>query len=112
MFEVELSVIVALETFHWYNIRGISKELFDKDLEAIKARIMLLKPEDIYEITNNAKKSKLQFKLHAIDIIIGIQALLSNSTLITYNLRHFKWMGSKNILTPEQLVLLEQTKGK
>lgn len=107
--EVFISVISALETYHWYNIRGISEELFKKDISALGAKVNDLSYQDIFDISNNAKKSPLQFRHHARDFIIGSHALLNESKLITFNLNHFEWLGKKNVLSPDDLVLLVET---
>ena len=107
--EVYISVISALETYHWYNIRGISEELFKKDINALGAIVNDLSYQNIFDISDNAKKSPLQFRHHARDFIIGSHALLNKSKLITFNLNHFEWLGKKNVLSPEDLVLLVET---
>ena len=104
-----ISVISALETYHWYNIRGISEELFKRDIDALGAIVSDLSYQDIFEISNNAKKSPLKFRHHARDFIIGSHALLNKSKLITFNLNHFEWLGKKNVLSPDNLVLLIET---
>ena len=107
--EIFISVISALETFHWYNIRGISEELFKKDIDALGAVVNDLSYQDIFDISNNAKISPLQFRHHARDFMIGSQALKNKSKLITFNLNHFEWLGKKNVLSPDDLVLLVET---
>ncbi len=107
--EVFISVISALETFHWYNIRGISEELFKKDIDALGAVVNDLSYQDIFDISNNAKISPLQFRHHARDFMIGSHALENKSKLITFNINHFEWLGKKNVLSPDDLVLLVET---
>ncbi len=103
-FEIFLSVISALETYHWYNLRGISKELFNKDIQGLNAILLDLTSEEIYKISALTKKSNLRFKHHARDFIIGTQALIDKAILITSNHRHFDWMGKENVLSPDSLV--------
>lgn len=107
--EVFISVISALETFHWYNIRGISEELFKKDIVALGAVVNDLSYQHIFDISNNAKISPLQFRYHARDFMIGSHALVTKSKLITFNLNHFEWLGKENVLSPDDLVLLVET---
>lgn len=104
--EVYISVLSALETYHWYNIRGISKELFKKDIKALGAIVNDLSYQKIFDISKNAKESALTFRHHARDFMIGTHALINKSMLITFNLNHFKWLGEKNVLSPDDLVLL------
>ncbi|MHA1996309.1 MAG: type II toxin-antitoxin system VapC family toxin [Candidatus Hodarchaeales archaeon] len=107
--EVNISVISALETYHWYNIRGISDELFKKDMNALGAIVNDLTYQEIFAISKNAKKSTLQFRHHARDFMIGTQALKVKSTLITFNLHHFKWLGEEHLASPDELVLFMES---
>ncbi|UCE14537.1 MAG: hypothetical protein JSV04_05000 [Candidatus Heimdallarchaeota archaeon] len=107
--EVFLSAISALETFHWYNVRGISEELFKKDMEALGAVINELTYQDIFHISRNAKNSALPFRHHARDFIIGTHAHIHESKLITFNKTHFDWLGQENILNPDEFVVLLET---
>jgi len=109
--DIYLSVICALETFHWYNLRGISQELFEKDLEALGATIHDFNFSKIYQISANAKKAILPFKHHARDFIIVTQAIMRQSKLITFNLKHFGWLGKDNVLAPEDLVIALECSG-
>ncbi len=104
--DVFLSVISTLETFHWYNVRGISEELFKKDIEALGAEINDLTYQNIFHISKNAKYSALPFRHHARDFIIGTHAQVHKSKLITFNKTHFTWLGEENILSPDELVVL------
>jgi predicted nucleic acid-binding protein len=104
--EVFLSVISALETFHWYNIRGISEELFKKDIEALGATINDLAYQNIFYISKNAKNSALPFRHHARDFIIGTHAQFHKAKLITFNKTHFDWLGQENVLSPDELVMV------
>ncbi len=103
--DVFISVISALETYHWYNIRGLSKDLFEKDLQELNAQVLELSLEDIYKISASAQTTNLPFKHHARDFIIGTHAIDSQSVLITYNLKHFGWLKPGNLLSPDLLVL-------
>ncbi len=41
--------------------------------------------------------------------MIGSHALENKSKLITFNINHFEWLGKKNVLSPDDLVLLVET---
>ncbi|KKK65194.1 hypothetical protein LCGC14_2976610, partial [marine sediment metagenome] len=73
--------------------------------QALNIKIQNLTTKEIYDISTNAKSSTLPFKHHARDFIIGTQALLTQNILITYNIKHFTWMGKDHYLTPDELVL-------
>lgn len=79
--------------------------MFKKDIQELGAVIKELSYQDIYDISNDAKNSSLQFRHHARDFIIGSHALLNKSKLITFNLKHFEWLGTENIMSPDDLVL-------
>ncbi len=109
---VNLSVISALETYHWYTIRGISEELFKKDMQALGAVINELAYSAIFSISKNAKKSVLPVRHHARDFIIGTQALKMKSKLVTFNTNHFEWLGEENLISPDELVLVIESETK
>lgn len=102
-YTISLSVIVYFETYHWYNIRGISKELFDKEINALSVRVTNLTPVQIDEISDNVRTSKLRFKHHTRDIIIGTHSSMEDSLFITTNVKHFQWMMTKPS-TPDEFI--------
>ena len=81
-FDINISVICALETYHWYNIRGLPKEHYKKDIDALGIETQDFNVEDIYNTSMNAKGSILPFKHHARDFIIGTNASVISSPLI------------------------------
>ena len=103
-FSISISVIVVLETFHWYNFRGIPKESFDKMLQSLNPKIINLKKDHIETVSENALLSQLQFKHHSRDLIIATHSMLEKSIVITDNTKHFKWMNDKP-MSPEDLVM-------
>lgn len=105
LFTINLSIIVVLETFHWYNLRKISKTTFDKMLNSLGANIVNLNKNQIKTISNNVLKSKLRFKHHSRDIIIASHSIQEEAIVITDNTKHFDWMEKEN-LTPDELVVL------
>ncbi|MHA1673521.1 MAG: type II toxin-antitoxin system VapC family toxin [Promethearchaeota archaeon] len=109
---IYLSIITCLETFYWYTLRNISKSNFKKDLKALQVQIVPLIQDDIYKISNNAKKSSLRFKHHARDFIIGTHAHLKETILVTQNLKHFEWMGPNQTITPDNFVIMFSSTGE
>lgn len=104
--DVKLSVVAALEVFHWYNTRGLSRDEFELDMKSIGASIDGLQIEDIFTTSNSAKHSDLRFKHHARDFIIGTHAIENSTALLTYNIKHFNWITKVDVMTPDQFVLL------
>lgn len=109
LFTINLSIIVVLETFHWYNLRKISKTTFDKMINSLNANIINLTKNQIGKISNNVFKSQLMFKHHSRDIIIASHSIQEQAIVITNNIKHFDWMDNKN-LTPDELVVLKTEK--
>ena len=105
LFTINISIIVVLETFHWYNLRNIPKTTFDRMLNSFDAKIINLTKNQIGKISNNVLKSQLRFKHHSRDIIIASHSIQEQSVMITDNIKHFDWMDQKN-MTPDELVVL------
>lgn len=103
-FHISISVIVYLETYHWYNLRGIDKNLFEEEMSALNGKINDLYSSEVENISNNAIKSNLLFKHHARDLIIATHAIKQDSVVITLNKRHFDWMDAKP-MSPDELIL-------
>ena len=99
-------IIIYLETRLWYDMRGLQKVDFFEDLENLKTSTILFNEKHVEKLIEITKESRLPFKHHARDFIIGTQALVQQTKLITYNIRHFEWMEKNEVLTPERLVLL------
>ncbi len=102
---VYMSIITTLETYYWYVIRGLSKSEFQEDISALHAQIVPFVSDHICPISTNAKNSRLRFKHHARDFIIGTHAQLKESILITHNLKHFPWINADHMMTPDDFVL-------
>ncbi len=104
-FKISISVIVALETSYWYKLRGLEKSMFPNEIKKINGTIIDLVADDIDLISQYSINSKLRFKHHARDLIIGSHSLKINSILITANTKHFQWM-SDNVMTPDDFVIM------
>jgi tRNA(fMet)-specific endonuclease VapC len=104
--DVNISIIAVLEVYHWYNLRGLSKKELKLDLNSFNATINELQYNTIFKISENAKRGKLRFKHHARDYIIGTQAELEGTVLITYNLKHFEWLSEIQVVTPEEFIMM------
>lgn len=104
--EIHLSIIAALKVYHWYNLRGLSKDEFQLDIDSFNPIIDEVTYNNIFNISTKAKNARLRFKHHARDYIIGSQAELAGTTLLTYNLKHFEWVKDVEVMTPDDFILL------
>ena len=104
-FEIHLSIIVFIETLIWYKLRGLKFDDFEADLKELKVKIDSLTEEIGKKISDIAitKNKTFPFNIHARDYFIGMIAEFNETTLITYNIKHFDWL-QKDVLTPEELV--------
>ena len=105
LFSINISIIVVLETYHWYNLRKLPRNTLYKLLSSLDANIIDLTKNQIESISNNVLLSQLKFKHHSRDIIIATHSTLSQAFVITDNAKHFEWMDKKS-MTPEELVVL------
>jgi predicted nucleic acid-binding protein len=103
---IEISVVVALETYYWYILRKLTKIDFQQDIMELHAKIQPFLDKDIYHVAENANKSSLRIKHHARDFIIGTQADIAKSLLITLNKKHFEWLPKEKVLTPDEFAIL------
>ncbi len=103
-FKISISIIVYLETLFWHFTRLVSIEDFSYDLTKINAEVISLDINLSQSTAKNALKSKLLFKHHARDFIIGSTAISNGAILLTYNKRHFLWMPEGKVKNPEEFV--------
>jgi len=109
--QLEISIIVYVETLLWYKSRGIKRTDFEEELQRLGVDVAELS-RDIADKTNaNALKHRktFPFKQHARDYVIGTSALEHKATLLTYNLNDFKWVTAEGgtVCTPETFLTTE-----
>ena len=96
-------LILYIEVLVWYEMRGLQRVDLDKDLGKIRTEIFPFKIEFVDELMVNIRSNpSFQFRHHARDFLIGTICKRQQSLLITYNKRHFVWLDSKMIFTPEE----------
>ncbi len=106
LFEINISIIVYIETLFWYETRGLSKENLRADLLKINATISEIDTNVAEKTVSQAIKiQNLPFRHHFRDFLIGITSLNRDAIIITNNIRHFTWMPSDKILTPNRLII-------
>jgi len=61
----------------------------------------------IPEVIDHAfmERNHLPFKKHFRDFLIGVECKKIPASLITYNIKHFTWLKSIEIYTPEDFLL-------
>lgn len=107
-FNISLSVIVELETYHWYVLRSIPDAIFNNLIKSLDAKVIDLSRDQIGKVSKNTIISRLQFKHHIRDIIIASHANYESAIVITDNIRHFSWMENQP-MNPDDLILLMST---
>lgn len=107
-FEVLVSPIVYAETALWYTYVGLGVKGLDKDLEGVGGEIIEIGKKEGKLVAEMAYKYRKEtpFRHHARDYLIGVQAITSNSSVVTQNRDHFSWLEKEGIkvFSPEELV--------
>ncbi|MFW9914175.1 MAG: type II toxin-antitoxin system VapC family toxin [Candidatus Thorarchaeota archaeon] len=96
-------LILYIEVLVWYEMRGLQRGDLDKDLEKMRTEIVPFEMDYVDALMTNIRSNpSFQFRHHARDFLIGTICQRHHSLLITYNKRHFAWLDSKMIFTPEE----------
>lgn len=107
-FEVLISPIVYAETALWYIYMGLGIEGLEKDLEKIGGMIIGIGKREAEFLAKMAYKHRKEvpFRHHARDYLIGVQAIITNSSVVTENKTHFSWIEKEGfkVFSPEELV--------
>lgn len=93
---------VAYMEYTYHNLKKeITQSMVDAFLEQMNIFIV---PFGRYEAIEAAQCAigNWDFSENARDYAIGATALRLNSKLVTYNVKHFKWM--ENVITPDELL--------
>lgn len=110
-FEIFLPTIVQLEVGYFYRSKNKNWEFFRKDIEKFGCKLI---PWGLFQnskVIENAYQHRkiLPFQHHFRDYIIGTECENKVEMLISYNIKHFKWIEKIRVITPEDLVKLHQT---
>ncbi len=105
-FRVFISPIVYAETALWYLYSGLGTEDLKADLLALNAEVPPITEEVAKIVAERAyiNRKNLPFRHHARDYVIGAQAVLLETSIITRNKRHFNWINEVDVFSPEELV--------
>ena len=82
-------------------MRGLTRKEFQEDLNLLKSKLVPISEDIIEIIIKFTKKSRLNFRHHARDFIIGTTAC-NNAILITNNITHFDYFLANKLMTPKQ----------
>ena len=104
--EVVVSPIVVAETALWYLYCRLTVEDLKSELEELGAEAPPIGFMEALEVASKAymSRSKLPFRHHARDYMIGLQAVISKADIVTYNKKDFQWVRDLRVLTPEEVV--------
>lgn len=83
-------------------MRGLTRKEFQEDLNLLKSKLVPISEDIIEIIIKFTKKSRLNFRHHARDFIIGATAYKNNAILITNNITHFDYFLANKLMTPKQ----------
>jgi predicted nucleic acid-binding protein len=102
-FEFVIPTIVSLEVGFFYMNKGIPWEDFLGELQKFRGTCLpwdAIVVPDVLAIAV-ANRSKLSFREHFRDFLIGFQCEQVQAALITNNKRHFEW-SHVSLFTPEE----------
>jgi predicted nucleic acid-binding protein len=102
-FVIFIPSIVFIETSFYYLTRGLMIDDFKNDIRDFGGKFLDLNSQIAIDTAINAKKTKISFKHHARDFVIGTTSLSKNAILITYNIKDFIWMPKDKFYNPESL---------
>lgn len=92
-----------IEVLVWYEMRGLQRGDLDMDLEKMRTEIVPFEMGIVDALMTNIRANpRFQFRHHARAFLIGTICQKQQSLLITYNKRHFVWLDSKMVFTPEE----------
>jgi predicted nucleic acid-binding protein len=98
-----LPIIVYVEVLVWYEMRGLTREDLEADLQKMKTEIVELTPAYVDQLMENIRSNPgFLFRHHARDFLIGTVVREKNSMLITNNKSHFAWMADGTVKSPEE----------
>ena len=106
-FSIFIPTIVQLEIGYFYRASGISWEQFREDINKFEGVFLEWDNNIIPEVIDHAfmERNHLPFKKHFRDFLIGVECKKIPASLITYNIKHFTWLKTIEIYTPEDFLL-------
>jgi hypothetical protein len=98
--------IVFLEFGHYFMAFGNNWEQLLHYFEKFNAELLKWNEIDSKTILEKSvqMKNELPLKHHFRDFLIGTQCEKKNFDLITYNVKHFSWIKTIQIYTPDEFV--------
>lgn len=99
--EKYLPVFAYMEYLYHNLKKGNTESMLDALLEQMNIKIIPFGKDEAVEAACGCI-GKWDFSENARDYAIGATAIKLNGKLVTYNLKHFKWM--KNVTTPDDIL--------
>jgi len=105
--KVCLPSVVALEIGFFFRTKGFSWEEFTAEIQKFNGVVLEWSALNVPDIitTEYQEKSRLPFKHHFRDFLIGMQCEALRMRLVSYNKSHFYWMQFSDVVTPEEFFL-------
>ena len=96
-------LLAFIEVLVWYEMRGLTREDLEDDLRKLNTEITEFSLDYIDSLMTNIRSNpNFLFRHHARDFFIGTIVQEKGSILITNNKRHFAWLTTRDVLTPEE----------
>jgi tRNA(fMet)-specific endonuclease VapC len=99
--EKYLPAVAYMEYLYHILRRGNIKSMLDAFLEQINVTVVPFSMEEASQSASSAA-GKWDFSENARNYIIGATSITLDATLVTNNIKHFKWL--KNVLTPDEII--------
>ena len=98
--EKYLPAVAYMEYLYHILKKGNTQSMLDAFLEQMHVIVIPFRREEAAEA---ACLSVDDFSENARDYAIGATAIMLDATLVTNNMKHFKWL--KNVATPDEIIL-------
>jgi len=104
---VYIPTIVNFEIGYYFLLKGITWEEYFNEIKKFNGIFLDWDSVVIQDVLKNAinNKTKLPFRHHFRDFIIGTQCEKIGINLISYNKNHFNWLTNSTTQTPEEFIL-------
>ncbi|MFX0206180.1 MAG: hypothetical protein ACFFDT_09345 [Candidatus Hodarchaeota archaeon] len=96
-------LLTFIEVLVWYEMRGLKRDDLEDDLTKIRTEIVGFSLDYVESLMSNIRSNpNFLFRHHARDFLIGTIVQQKASLLITNNKRHFTWLPSQQVVSPEE----------
>ena len=99
--EKYLPAVAYMEYLYHILKKGDTKSMLDAFLEQMNVTVVPFRMEEASEAASSAI-GKWDFSENARDYALGATSITLDATLVTNNMKHFKWL--KNVTTPDEVI--------